>query len=348
MTMSPRSTRQGRLTLVAGLALAAGALAPGLAAAGTLEDVRQRGTLNCGVNTGLQGFGARDDKGQWAGFDVDLCKAVAAAVLNDASKVTYVPLSAGDRFAALSDRKIDLLSRNSTWTLEREAQLKLLFTGITFHDGQGFMVARKLNATSALELDKATVCVQQATTTELNLADFFRANSMTYEKRAFATSAEAVKAFDAGQCTALTMDQSALYAERLNLTKPADSMILPDVISKEPLGPVVRADDIAWFNVVKWVGFALVNAEELGIGTGTVAAAQASQRPEVRRFTGAEGDLGKALGLDKDWALRAVAAVGNYGEIYERNVGSGSKLGIPRGLNQLWSMGGILYAPPIR
>lgn len=348
MITSPRRTRQGRTRLVAGLALAATSLVPAVAAAGTLENVRQRGTLNCGVNTGLQGFGARDDKGQWSGFDVDLCKAVATAVLGDAGKVAYVPLSVGDRFTALAEGKVDVLSRNSTWTLEREAQLKLLFTGITFHDGQGFMVARRLNASSALELDKASVCVQQNTTTELNLADFFRANSMTYEKKAFASSAEAVKAFDAGQCTALTMDQSALYAERLNLTKPADAMILPDVISKEPLGPVVRADDVAWFNVVKWVGFALVNAEELGIGSGTIAAAQASQRPDVRRFTGAEGDLGKALGLDKDWALKAVAAVGNYGEIYERNVGSGSKLGIPRGLNQSWSMGGILYAPPLR
>ena len=347
MTLIPRKTRPGRALLAASLALGALAL-PALATAGTLDDVRKRGSLVCGVNTGLQGFGARDDKGQWSGFDVDLCKAVAAAVLNDASKVTYVPLSAGDRFAALTDKKIDILSRNSTWTLEREAQLKLLFAGITFHDGQGFMVARKLNASSALELNGATVCVQQNTTSELNLADFFRANSMNFEKRAFATLAEAVKAFDAGQCTALTMDQSALYAERLNLTKPADSMILPDVISKEPLGPVVRADDVQWFNVVRWVGFALVNAEELGIGAGTIAAAQASARPDVRRFTGAEGELGKALGLDKDWALRAVAAVGNYGEIYERNVGSASKLGIPRGLNQSWSMGGILYAPPIR
>jgi general L-amino acid transport system substrate-binding protein len=224
----------------------------------------------------------------------------------------------------------------------------LAFAGITYHDGQGFMIMRDLNAISALELDGAKVCVETGTTSQLNLADFFRANSMRFEERAFPSSSEALKAFQSGQCNVLTRDQSALYAERLKLARPADAVILPDVISKEPLGPVTRADDFAWFNVVKWVNFALVNAEELGISSANAAEATASRKPDVRRFVGAEGGLGTMLGLEDAWALRAVRAVGNYAEIYERNLGAKSRLGIPRGLNQLWSMGGILYAPPLR
>jgi general L-amino acid transport system substrate-binding protein len=318
------------------------------AGAGMLETVKQRGTVQCGVSEGLYGFSERNGQGEWSGFDVDFCRALAAAVLDDPAKVTFVPLSAGERFEALRAGRIDLLSRNSTWTLEREAGLGLAFAGVTYHDGQGFMVMRDLNVTSALELDRAKICVEAGTTSQLNVADFFAANSMTFEERAFPTAAAALESFQSGQCNVLTRDQSALYAERLKLARPADAVVLPDVISKEPLGPVTRADDFAWFNIVKWLNFALVNAEELGIKAGNAGEAAGSHKPDVRRFAGAEGGLGKLLGLNDDWAVRAVQAGGNYAEIYERNVGVNSRLGIPRGLNQLWSMGGILYAPPLR
>lgn len=318
------------------------------AAAGTLDTVKQRGTLQCGVSEGVAGFSEKDAQGNWRGFDVDFCRAVAAAVLGDKGKVAFTPLSAGERFNALKGGKVDLLARNSTWTLEREAQLGLAFAGITFHDGQGFLAKRALGVDGALSLDKAKICVEAGTTTQANLADFFKANSMAYEEKAFPGAAEALAAFQSGQCDVLTRDQSALHGERLKLAKPADAVVLPDVISKEPLGPVVRGDDFAWFNVVKWVNFALVNAEELGIAAADVEEALKSQKPEVRRFTGAEGGFGKALGLDADWAVRSVKAGGNYAEIYERNLGTGSPLAIPRGLNQLWNMGGVLYAPPLR
>ncbi len=320
----------------------------GAASAATLDTVKQRGMVQCGVSEGLNGFSEKSSQGEWSGFDVDFCRAVAGAIFNDKSKVTFVPLSAAERFNALRDGRVDLLSRNSTWTLEREAGLKLAFAGITYYDGQGFMVMRSSDATSALELKEAKVCVESGTTSQLNLADFFRANSMTFEERAFPSSAEALSAFQSGQCNVLTRDLSALYGERLKLPRPADAVVLPDVISKEPLGPVTRADDFAWFNLVKWVNFALVNAEELGITSVNVSDALASHKPDVRRFVGAEGGFGKMLGLDDDWALKAVKAVGNYSEVYERNLGVKSKLGIPRGLNQLWNMGGILYAPPLR
>jgi general L-amino acid transport system substrate-binding protein len=316
--------------------------------AGTLDSVKQRGVVQCGVSEGLFGFSQKNGQGEWSGFDVDFCRAVAGAIFNDPAKVTFVPLSASERFEALRAGRVDLLSRNSTWTLEREAGLGLAFAGITYHDGQGFMVMRDRNVTSALELDRATVCIERGTTSQLNVADFFSANSMTFEERAFQSSAEALEAFQSGQCSVLTRDQSALYAERLKLPRPADAVILADIISKEPLGPVTRADDFAWFNVVKWVNFALVNAEELGITSENATEAIGSRKPDVRRFAGAEGGLGRLLGLEDDWALRAVRAAGNYSEIYERNVGVKSRLGIPRGLNQLWSMGGILYAPPLR
>lgn len=318
------------------------------AGASTLDTVKQRGNLNCGVSQGLLGFSDRDPSGKWSGFDVDYCRAVAAAVLGDVTKVTFIPLSASERFDALRSGKIDLLARNSTWTLDREASLGLLFTAINYHDGQGFMVMRRPEIASALELDKSSVCVQKETTTQLNLGDFFRINSMTYTELAFDTLADAVKALEGGQCDVFTADQSALYGERARLSKPTAAQILPDVISKEPLGPAVRADDIAWFNIVKWVAFALVNAEELGIDSKNEAEALVSKKPDVKRFVGAEGNFGPALGLDNKWALRAVVAVGNYGEVFERNIGSQSRLNIPRGLNQLWSAGGILYAPPLR
>lgn len=318
------------------------------AAAGTLDTVKQRGSLQCGVSEGLIGFSEKDAQGAWSGFDVDFCKAVAAAIFDDPSKVGFVPLSAGERFEALRAGKVDLLSRNSTWTLAREAEFGLAFAGVTYHDGQGFMVMKSLGANSALELDRAKICVEAGTTTQLNLADFLRANSLSYEERAFPTAAAALAAFQGGECNVLTRDQSALYAERLKLPQPGNAVILPDVISKEPLGPVTRSDDFAWFTLVKWVNFALVNAEELGITSANTADAQSSAKPDVRRFVGAEGGFGKMLGLDNAWAIRAVKSVGNYAEVYERNLGVKSRLGIPRGLNQLWAMGGILYAPPLR
>lgn len=316
--------------------------------AGTLDTVKERGTLNCGVSEGLSGFSDQNAEGRWVGFDVDFCRAVAAAVLGDPEKVAFTPLSASARFEALKEGKVDLLSRNSTWTLGREAELGLVFAGITFHDGQGFLARRSLGVEGALELDKAKICVETGTTTQLNLADFFRANSITYEEKAFPSAAEAFAAFESGECDVLTRDQSALYGERLRLSRPNEAVVLPDVISKEPLGPVVRRDDVAWFTIVKWVNFALINAEELGITAADIDEALQSQKPDVRRFTGAEGNFGKALGLEADWAVRAVKAVGNYAEVYERNLGVGSPLAIPRGLNQLWNFGGILYVPAIR
>lgn len=329
-----------------GFALLVGFALP--AGAGTLDSVKQRGTLQCGVSEGVIGFSEKDAQGNWRGFDVDFCRAVAAAVLGDAGKVTFTPLSASQRFDALKGGKVDLLARNSTWTLGREAELGLAFAGITYHDGQGFLAKRSLKVDTALSLDKAKICVEAGTTTQLNLADFFKANSMTYEEKVYPSAAEAFAAFEGGQCDALTRDQSALHGDRLRLAKPAEAIVLPDVVSKEPLGPVVRSDDFPWFTLVKWVNFALVNAEELGISSANLDEALKSQKPDARRFTGAEGGFGKALGLDADWAVRAVKAGGNSAEIYERNLGTGSKLGIPRGLNQLWSMGGVVYAPPLR
>jgi len=320
----------------------------GVAGAATLDEVKKRGALSCGVSQGLPGFSDRDAKGVWSGFDVDFCKALAAAIFGDASKVEYVPLSASERFEALRAGKVDVLSRNSTWTLEREATLGLLFAGITYHDGQGFIVLRRPQVISALELADTSVCVQSGTTSQANLADFMRANSMAYKELVFPTLAEATKALESGQCDVFTADQSALFAERLKLAKPEAAVILPDVISKEPLGPVTRADDVRWFTIVRWVNYALINAEELGISSSTIAEASSSQKPAVRRFVGAQGNLGQALGLDNAWALRAVQAVGNYAEVFERNVGARSRLGIPRGLNHLWSTGGILYAPPLQ
>ncbi len=328
------------LAALAGLVLPAGA--------GTLDTVKQRGTLQCGVSEGVTGFSEKDAQGNWRGFDVDFCRAVAAAVLGDAGKVDFLPLSASQRFDALKDGKVDLLARNSTWTLGREAELGLAFAGITYHDGQGFLAKRSLKVDTALSLDKAKICVEAGTTTQLNLSDFFKANSMTYEEKVYPSAAEAFAAFEGGQCDVLTRDQSALHGDRFRLAKPAEAIVLPDVISKEPLGPVVRSDDFPWFTVVKWVNFALVNAEELGISSTNLDEALKSAKPDVRRFSGAEGGFGKALGLDTDWAIQAVKAGGSYAEIYERNLGTGSKLGIPRGLNQLWSMGGVLYAPPLR
>jgi len=318
------------------------------ASAQTLKAVKDRGILNCGANGTLAGFGLPDAQGKWTGLDVDFCRAIAAAVLNDAEKVKYVPLSAKDRFTALQSGEVDVLARNTTWTSSRDTSLGLNFTGVNYYDGQGFMVRKSLKVNSALELNGASVCVQQGTTTELNLADYFSANKMQLKSVTFATANEAVKAYDAGRCDAYTTDASALYAERLRVTDPNDHIILPEIISKEPLGPAVRHGDDQWFDVVKWILFAMMNAEELNVSSKNVDEALKSTNPEIKRFVGTEGNFGEQLGLSKDWAVRIVKQVGNYGESFERNVGLGSPLKIERGLNKLWTKGGIQYAPPIR
>jgi general L-amino acid transport system substrate-binding protein len=318
------------------------------ASAQTLNTVKQRGSLICGVTQGLPGFSSPDDRGNWTGLDVDLCRALAAVIFNDPTKVKFTPLSTKDRFTALQSGEIDVLSRNSTWTLARDTSLGLNFTAVNYYDGQGFMVRKALKINSALELNGASVCTQTGTTTELNLADYFRANKMKYEVLALATGDETIKAYDAGRCDVFTTDVSQLYAERLKLTNPNDHVILPEIISKEPLATVVRHGDDQWFDLVKWVHFAMINAEELGVSSKTVDEMLKSDKPDVRRLLGTEGNFGELLGVSKDWVVRIVKAVGNYGEVFERNVGSGSKLGIARGLNNLWTKGGIQYAPPIR
>ncbi len=318
------------------------------ASAQTLKTVKDRGILNCGANGTLAGFGLPDAQGIWTGLDVDVCRAIAAAIFNDASKVKFVPLSAKDRFTALQSGEVDVLVRNTTWTSSRDSSLGLNFTGVDYYDGQGFMVRKQLKVNSALELNGASVCVQQGTTTELNLADYFQAHKMQLKSVTFATANEAVKAYDAGRCDSYTTDASGLYAERLRLANPDDHIILPEIISKEPLGPVVRQGDNQWFDVVKWVLFAMLNAEELGITQSNVDDMKKSANPEIKRFVGTEGNYGEQLGLTKDWAVSIVKLVGNYGESFERNVGKGSPLKIERGLNKLWNQGGIQYAPPVR
>ena len=314
----------------------------------TLEQVRARGFLSCGTNTGLAGFALPDDKGSWSGLDVDLCRAVSSAIFNDPNKIKFVPLTAKDRFTALQSGEIDVLSRNGTWTQSREADLGLLWAGVNYYDGQGFMVRKKLNVSSAMELSGASVCVQQGTTTELNLADYFRSNNMKYEVVAFATANEAIKAYDSGRCDAYTTDQSGLYSERVKLMNADEHLVLPEVISKEPLGPAVRQGDDQWFNLVKWSHFVMVNAEELGVTKANADERLKSTNPEIRRLLGVEGDFGKALGLTADWGFRIVKHVGNYGESFNRNLGEGSPLKIKRGQNALWNKGGLQYAPPVR
>ncbi len=333
------------VTLAAG---AAAALVSSAASAGTLDTVKQKGFLQCGSNTGLAGFGVPDDKGVWTGFDVDVCRAIAAAVFNDPTKVKFVPLSSKDRFTALQSGEVDVLVRNSTWTMSRDTALGLNFTGVNYYDGQGFMVRKKLNVASALELNGASVCTQQGTTTELNLADFFRANKMKYEVVAFATSDETTKAYEAGRCDAYTTDASGLYSERLKLSNPNDHIVLPEIISKEPLGPSVRRGDDQWLGIVKWVLFGMINAEELGVTQANVDTMLKSDNPEIKRLLGSEGKFGEGMGLTNDWVYRIVKHVGNYGESFERNIGEGSPLKIKRGLNALWNKGGLQYAPPVR
>jgi len=336
-----------RVSLALALAVAA-AVSAQSAGAQTLKTVKDRGMLSCGVSQGLPGFSSPDDKGNWSGLDVDVCRAVAAAVFNDPSKVKFVPLSAKDRFTALQSGEIDVLSRNTTWTLSRDTSLGVNFTGVIYYDGQGFMAKKALKVNSALELNGASICVQTGTTNEQNVADYFKGNNMKYEVIAFANADEAIKAYESGRCDVFTSDVSQLYAQRLKLTSPADHVVLPEVISKEPLGPLVRHGDDQWFDIVKWTLFALIDAEELGITQKNVDEMAKSDKPELKRMFGADGNLGEQLGLTKDWVARIVKAVGNYGESFERNVGTGSKLEIARGLNKLWNKGGIQYAPPIR
>jgi len=333
------------MRVVLAVAVAMGASA---ASAQTLNAVKQRGVLNCGANGTLAGFGLPDSQGRWTGLDVDFCRALAAAIFNDVNKVKFVPLTAKDRFTALQSGEVDVLARNTSWTSSRDTALGLNFTAVNYYDGQGFMVRKALKVNSALELNDAAICVQQGTTTELNLADYFRANKMKLKTVTFATSTEALKAYDAGRCDAYTTDASGLAGERLRLANPDDHVILPEIISKEPLAPAVRHGDDQWFDIVKWTHFAMVNAEELGVTQANVDDMKKSDNPDVRRLLGVEGKQGEAMGLSDDWAYRIIKLVGNYGEVFERNVGRGSPLKIARGLNALWTKGGLQYAPPIR
>ena len=313
--------------------------------ADTLDDVKKAGVVKCGVSTGLGGFSAADEKGKWQGLDVDLCRAVAAAVLGDATKVKFNPLTAKERFTALQSGEIDILSRNTTWTLTRDASLGLNFAGVNYYDGQGFMVTKALGIDSALKLDGAAVCIQAGTTTELNLADYFKANNMKYKAITFDNSDQTIKGFEAGRCDMITSDQSQLYSLRIKLAQPDSAIVLPEVISKEPLGPVVRQGDDKWFNIVKWSLNAMINAEEMGVTSKNVKEMKDSKDPAIERLMGGQGEK---LGLDDSWAANIIEQVGNYGESFEANVGTGSPLKIGRGLNALWNKGGIMYAPPIR
>jgi general L-amino acid transport system substrate-binding protein len=344
-----RTFRGGLLIgLLVAVAVAAVAVAYELYDTRTLKRTVRRGEVLCGVNKGLPGFSIPDEKGNWTGFDVDFCRAVAAAIFDDPNKAKFIPLDANERFRELQNRKVDILSRNSTWSMSRETSYDLYFPAVAYYDGQGFMLPRARNIDSALDLNGSKVCVQDGTTTVLNLADYFRANNIKYEEKKFGKLEDVIKAYEAGQCDTLTADVSQLYALRLNLAKPVDHTILPDVISKEPLAPVVRLRDDDWMLIVKWTLYAMINAEELGVTSKNIDEALQSKKPDVMRLVGTEGNYGGELGLTKDWAVRVIRHVGNYGEVYERNVGSESKLKIPRGLNQLWSSGGIQYAPPIR
>ena len=326
----------------------------GLAAAGasaaTLDDVKARGTLNCGVTTGVPGFAEPDANGVWQGFDVAVCRAVAAAVLGDPEAVTFVPTTGKTRFTALASGEIDLLARNTTWTFSRDTDLKFDFTGVNYYDGQGFLVPTSLGVTSAKELDGATICIQTGTTTELNLADYFRVNDISYEPVPIETNAEGQQQFLSGACDAYTTDASALAAQRAGFPNPDDYVILPDIISKEPLGPLVRHGDSEWADIVRWTLNALISAEELGVTQANVEemSATAGDNPEINRLLGTEGELGAMVGLDASWAKNAIAAVGNYGEVFDSNIGEGTAIGLARGLNAQYTDGGLIYSPPFR
>lgn len=314
----------------------------------TLAAVRKRGALRCGTSAAYPGFGEVDAAGRWSGFDVDFCRAVAAAVFGDPSKVDFVPETAKTRLNSLQNGEIDVLSRNTTWTLSRESAHDILFAGITYYDGQGFMVKRSLGVGSAADLSSKSICVQQDTTTELNLADFFHARGLPYEPKSFPTAEEAERGYFEGKCGAYTTDASALFVIRAARSDPESNVILPQIISKEPLGPAVRQGDDQWFEIVRWTLDAMVDAEEMGVNQANVDAMAKGDNPRVKRLLGAEGNFGQGLGLTADWAYRIVKTVGNYGDIFARNLGDGSKLKIKRGLNAPWTAGGLLYATPVQ
>ncbi len=335
-----------KLLLVSAVAFAGMA---GAAVAATLDDVRAKGFVQCGVSTGLVGFAAPDADGNWSGFDVDYCRALAAAVFGDGQAVKFTPTTGKTRFTALASGEVDVLARNTTWTFSRDVDLKLTFVGINYYDGQGFMTHASNGVSSAHELDGATVCIQTGTTTELNLADFFRANDMSYEPVPIETNAEAREQFFAQACDVYTTDRSGLAATRATAEDPSSMVVLPEIISKEPLGPLVRHGDDQWADIARWVLNALVTAEEKGVNSGNVQEmAAGSNDPEVNRLLGSEGDLGAMIGLEADWAVNALAAVGNYGEIFERNIGAETPIGLERGVNALWTDGGLVYSPPFR
>ncbi len=338
-----------RNSIILGTLTAAG-LTAGAVSAATLDDVKARGSLNCGTSSGLAGFSAPDASGNWDGFDVDLCRAVAAAVLGDPMAVDFTPLSPKTRFTALAAGEIDMLSRNTTWTFSRDVDLKFTFVGVNYYDGQGFMVRKDLGVTSAKELDGAAVCIQTGTTTELNLADFFRVNNISYEPVPIETNAEAQEQYLAEACDAYTTDRSGLAATRAAFEEPDDHIILPEIISKEPLGPVVRHGDDAWADVVRWTLNALIAAEEYGVSSANVTelANAAGDNPEINRLLGTEGTLGDMFGLESDWAVKVISTVGNYGEIFERHIGENTPIGLARGLNAQYTDGGLLYSPPFR
>lgn len=320
-----------------------------MAAAGTLDDVKAAGELKCGVTTGLVGFAAPDANGAWKGFDVDFCRAVAAAVIGDPEKVQFTPTTGKTRFTALASGEVDVLARNTTWTFSRDVDLKFTFVGVNYYDGQGFLVPKELGVASAKDLDGATVCIQTGTTTELNLADFFRSNNISYEPVPIETNAEAQQQYLAGACDVYTTDASGLAATRASFENADAHVLLPEIISKEPLGPLVRHGDDQWGDIVRWTLNALVTAEELGITSANIAEMQkGTDNPEVNRLLGTEGDLGGMLGLDSDWAVRAISAGGNYGEIFEKNIGEATPIGLARGLNAQWTQGGLIYSPPFR
>ena len=331
-------------------ALTVAGLAASAAVAGTMDDVKARGKLNCGVTTGLVGFAAPDANGEWQGFDVGVCRAVAAAVLGDPKAVEFVPTTGKTRFTALASGEIDMLARNTTWTFSRDVDLKFEFTGINYYDGQGFMVPKDLGVGSAKDLDGATVCIQTGTTTELNLADFFRSNKISYEPVPIETNAEAQQQYLAGACDVYTTDASGLAATRATFEDPSAHVVLPEIVSKEPLGPLVRHGDNDWGDVVRWSLNALIAAEELGVTSANIAelSAAPTNNPEVNRLLGTEGSLGEMLGLDAEWAKRAIMAGGNYGELFEKNIGENTPIGLARGLNAQWKNGGLIYTPPFR
>jgi general L-amino acid transport system substrate-binding protein len=325
-------------------------LVAGAASAATLDDVKARGILKCGVNTGLTGFGAPDANGVWQGFDVAICRAVAAAVLGDGNAVEFIPTTGETRFSALASGEVDMLARNSTWTYSRDVDLKLDFVAVNYYDGQGFMAPKELGVTSAKDLDGATVCIQTGTTTELNLADFFRVNNISYEPVTVKDDNQAQQQYLARACDVFTTDASGLAASRASFPNPDDHVILPEIISKEPLGPVVRHGDNQWGDIVRWTYYALLSAEELGVTSANVAemAAAPGNNPEINRLLGTEGEMGAMLGLEKDFAVKAISVAGNYGEIFEKNIGESTPIGLARGLNALWKDGGLQYSPPFR